>query len=177
MARNFTLNFPATALGPGSTTTGPTFVNHGVGAMGAAGRVGLAFDGGSDENATTGMFFMPAEYTGSGTLKIDIAFYSKTNVSKTIAFVGGFEAITAGDAVDMEAANGFAAAALTGTASTATSPGTAGYLGVITHTLTTDMKDSVAAGDVCRLVIQRDVSADSDSDDIYVASVSLYEET
>tara|TARA_Y100000592_G_scaffold100649_1_gene181728 strand:+ start:5197 stop:5733 length:537 start_codon:yes stop_codon:yes gene_type:complete len=178
MARNFTLNFPATAFLPCSTTTGPNFVNHGIGGLSAAGRIGLAFDGSStDETAVTGTFFMPAEYTGSGTLKIDIGFYTASGTSDTIAFNGGLEAITAGDALDMEANSSFPAAAFTGTASTATSPGTAGYLGVLTHTLSADFKDSVAAGDAVRLSILRDVSADGDSGDVYVACVSLYEET
>ena len=61
------------------------------------------------------------------------------------------------------------------TASTKTVPGTAGDLDILTFTLSA--KDSVAAGDIVRLGILRDVSGDGVSGDVYVASVSLYEET
>ena len=187
MARTFTLNFPATAFFPATTTGGPTFVNHGIGSLGAAGRVGLAFDDGTDgadENATTNHFFMPAEYTGEGALKMDIAIYTSSGTG-TAAFLGGLEAIAAGDAVDMEAANSFDAASIGGTASTVT-VGTAGYLYVITHTIKSSgalpgadvSSDGAVAGDVVRMAVVREKdSPDSVSGDIYVACVSLYEET
>jgi len=70
-----------------------------------------------------------------------------------------------------------AAQSVDGTASagTKTVPGTAGHPDILTFTLTA--KDSVAAGDITRLFIVRDVSEDGVSGDVYVASVSLYEET
>tara|TARA_X000001036_G_C20145599_1_gene589155 strand:- start:63 stop:572 length:510 start_codon:yes stop_codon:yes gene_type:complete len=169
MARNFTLNFPSTALGPALSTTGPTYVNHGTTPFS---RIGLAFDDSSDENAATGMFAMPSEYTGSGTLKCDIAYYTASATSGDVAFLCAIEALTDGDSVDMEAAQN---ADLTGTAATKTVPGTAGHPDVLTFTLTA--KDSVAAGDITRLFIIRDVSEDGVSGDVYVASVTLYEET
>ena len=169
MARNFTLNFPSTALGPALTTTGPTYVNHGTTPFS---RVGLAFDDSVDESAATGMFAMPAEYTGSGTLKCDIAYYTASATSGDVAFLCAIEALTDGDSVDMEAANSFD---VTGTAVAKTVPGTAGHPDILTFTLTA--KDSVAAGDITRLAIMRDVSEDGVSGDVYVASVSLYEET
>ena len=169
MARNFTLNFPSTAFGPALSTTGPTYVNHGTTPFS---RVGLAFDDSVDESAATGMFAMPAEYTGSGTLKCDIAYYTASATSGDVAFLCAIEALTDGDSVDMEAAN---SADLTGTAATKTVPGTAGHPDILTFTLTS--KDSVAAGDITRLFVVRDVSEDGVSGDVYVASVSLYEET
>ena len=169
MARNFTLNFPSTALGPALSTTGPTYVNHGTTPFS---RVGLAFDDSSDESASTGMFFMPAEYTGSGTLKADICYYTASATSGDVALLAVLEALTDGDSVDMEAAASFDVG---GTAGTKTVPGTAGHPDVLTYTLTA--KDNVAAGDIVRLGILRDVSEDGVSGDVYVASVSLYEET
>ena len=183
MARTFTLNFPATAFLPLTTTAGPIFVNHGVNST-TGGRVGLAFDdgtAGADETAATNHFFMPAEYTGTGTLKVDIGIYTSSGTG-TAGFLAGLEAFTAGDAVDLEAAASFAAATLTGTASTVT-VGTAGYPYVITHTLKSSgggdvSSDDAVAGDVVRLAIVREKdSPDSVSGDIYVACVSLYEET
>ena len=169
MARNFTLNFPSTALGPASSTTGPTYVNHGTTPFS---RVGLAFDDSADETAATGMFLMPAEYTGSGTLKCDIAYYTASATSGDFAMTCVIEAITDGDSVDMEAAQSFDTSA---SASTKTVPGTAGHPDILTYTLSA--KDSVAAGDIVRIAIVRDVSEDGVSGDVYVASVSLYEET
>lgn len=169
MARNFTLNFPSTAFGPAASTTGPTYVNHGTAPFS---RLGLAFDDSVDESAATGMFFMPAEYTGSGTLKCDIAYYTASATSGDVAFSCFLEAITDGDSLDLEAAQDFDVSV---TASTKTVPGTAGDLDILTFTLSA--KDSVAAGDVVRLGILRDVSEDGVSGDVYVASVSLYEET
>jgi len=169
MARNFTLNFPSIAFGPASSTAGPTYVNHGATPFS---RIGLAFDDTADETASTGMFVMPSEYTGSGTLKADICYYTADATSGDFAMLVAVEAITDGDSLDMEAANSID---LTATASTKTVPGTAGHPDIMTYTLTA--KDSVAAGDITRLIIMRDVSEDGVSGDVYVASVSLYEET
>lgn len=180
MARNFTLNFPATAFGPGSTTTGPTFVNHGIGGLSSVGRVGLAFDAGStEENAVTGSFFMPAEYTGTGTLYAEIAFYCADNAddASTVAFAAGLEALATDDSIDMEASSGFETSAFTTAGTSVTVPSTAGHLGIIKHELTAAFKDSVSAGEVCRLAILRDTSTDNEAGDVYVACVSLYEET
>ena len=172
MARNFTLNFPANAFGPCTTTTGPTYVNHGIG-FGAAGRVGLAFSDSVDETAATGMFVFPSEYTGSGTLKAAIAYYT-AETSGTLAMQAALEALGDGDAgTNMTSAHTID---LGGTPETVTVPGTAGMPDILTYTLTE--KDSVAAGDIVRLIIMRDVDpSDSVGGDIYVAGVSLYEET
>ena len=172
MARNFTLNFPSTAFGPAYSTSGPTYVNHGIGLGSTAGRVGLAFDNTAEESAVTGMFVMPSEYTGSGTLKADICYYTATATSGDFAMLVGVEALTDGDSLDMEATASFD---LTATASTKTVPGTAGDPDILTYELSA--KDSVAAGDIVRLLILRKVGEDDVSGDVYVASVSLYEET
>ena len=169
MARNFTLNFPSTAFGPSSTTTGPTFVNHGTTPYS---RIGLAFDDSADEGAATGMFAMPSEYTGTDTLKAKVYYYTASATSGAFACSIFVEAFTDGDTVDLEAAQGIDTG---GNAGTATVPGTAGHLDVITITLSN--KDSVAAGDLCRLLMVRDVSEDGVSGDVYLANIELYEET
>ena len=185
MARNFTLNFPATAFGPCSTTAGPTFVNHGISGLTAAGRVGLAFDAGStEETAVSGSFFMPAEYTGSGTLYAEIGFYCAANLddASTVAFAAGLEALATDDSVDMEASGGFETSAFTTAGTSVTVPATAGHRGIIKHELTAAFKDGVSAGEVVRLAILRctnrsPTDIDTEAGDVYVACVSLYEET
>lgn len=168
MARNFTLNFPSTAFGPASTTTGPTFVNHGTTPYS---RIGLAFDDTVDEGGATGMFAMPSEYTGTDTLKAKVYYYTAAT-SGTFACNIYFEAFTDGDAVALNTAQSVDTG---GNAGSATVPGTGGHLDVITITLSN--KDSVAAGDLCRLLIVRDVSEDGVSGDVYLANIELYEET
>ena len=172
MARNFTLNFPSTSFVPAYSTSGPSLINHGVGLSSPAGRIGLAFDASSDESASSPMFVFPSEYTGSGTLKAAICYYTASATSGDVAFIAALEAITDGDSIDMEAAAG---TDLSPSALTKTVPGTAGHPDILTFTMTA--KDSVAAGDICRLLIVRDVSEDGVSGDVYIASVSLYEET
>ena len=180
MARNFTLNFPALAFGPCTTTDGPTFVSHGINGSTAAGRVGLAFDAGStEETAVTGSFFMPAEYTGSGTLYAEIGFYcaSRDEASATVAFAAGLEAMATDDSVDMETTHGFEVSAFTTAGTSVIVPSTAGHLGIIKHELTAAFKDGVSAGEVVRLAIIRDTGNDTEGGDVYVSCVSLYEET
>ena len=179
MARNFTLNFPSTSFLPALSTTGPTYVNHGT--IGTYSRVGLGFDDSAIESSATGMFVMPNEYTGSGTLKSEICFYGagaptdgSTNV---VSAVLALEAITSGDTIDMEAAHGVPTVT---SFESITIPATAGEPGVHAYTFPDANKDSVAAGDIVRLVFGR-IATDSadtyDQGDFYLASVSLYEET
>ena len=176
MARNFTLNFPSTAFLPGNSTAGPTFTNHGVSIYS---RVGLGFDDGSIESAMTGMFVMPNEYTGSGTLKSEICFYGAGAPSggAVVAAVIGLEAITDGDTIDMEAAHGIPTIS---SFESITVPSTAGEPDVHTFTWPDTNKDGVAAGDIVRIVFARvgsDGSDTFDGGDFYLASLSLYEET
>ena len=101
-----------------------------------------------------------------------VYYYTASATSGTFACNIYFEAFTDGDTVDLEAAQGIDTG---GNAGTATVPGTAGHLDVITITLSN--KDSEAAGDLCRLLIIRDVSEDGASGDVYLANIELYEET
>jgi len=180
MARNFTLNFPSTAFLPAQSTTGPTYTNHGSTSYS---RVGLGFDDGNVESSITGMFVMPSEYTGTGTLKSQICFYtagvpSVLDGSKnSVAAVVAFEVIKDGDSIDMESANDVPTIT---SFETITVPNTAGEPDVHTFTWPSTNKDSVAAGDIVRLIFARVASDGSDTfdgGDFYLASLSLYEET
>lgn len=117
---------------------------------------------------------MPSAYTGSGTLKADIHYMMASATSGTVNFEVSVEAVTAADATDLDAGESFDSV----NSGSATVPGTAGYLGVMTITLTN--KDSVAAGDYVRLKLDRDGddggSDDTATGDAYVMLVVVREE-
>lgn len=149
MANNFEISIPATAMVlPSSSAPAWGVVQN---------RPYLAFDDTAVEGCRTVPFQMPAAYTGSGTLKADIHYIMASATSGKVDFEVSVEAFTAADAVDLDAGESFD----TLNAANQTVPGTAGYLGVATVTLTN--KDSVAAGDYVRLKIERD--ADDATDD------------
>ena len=177
MARTFTLNFPSTAFFPGGLTlAGPTFKNHGAGAYN---RVSLAFSSGVAENAVTGMFVMPSEYVGnSGThhLKADICYYTNPT-SGAADILCSLEALADGASIDMQASQSFDTSP---SADTVTVPGTQGNPDIHTYNLTTEgADDGVAAGNIVRLGFVRvgTNTADTLSGDLFLASISLYEET
>lgn len=129
----------------------------------------LAFDASTDETAYwTGQ--APQGFTGTPTLVITYAMASAT--SGTVGFQAQLEAITAADAVDTDAATSFDS--VNNSAST-TVPGTAGYIGQISITLTN--ADSMAAADYFRLSLNRDADGsaitDSATGDAYVLAVEL----
>lgn len=105
------------------------------------------------------MFIVPQNYVGTPTLQV---YYKATSAtSGTAAFEARLSAVTDGDAQDVDA-DTFAAV----NAGTATVPATAGYMDVISITLTN--ADSMAAGDTFILALNRDVSADSVTGDLRV---------
>jgi len=114
------------------------------------------FDADTDEHIYT-QFIMPGNYASAPMLKVYYKCASAT--SGDAVFEGRLMAVTDADAVDMDA-DTFA----TTNAGTATVPGTAGYMDVLTITLTN--ADSVAAGDHVVLGLNRDVSADGVAGDI-----------
>lgn len=129
----------------------------------------LAFDASTDETCYwTGQ--APQGFTGTPTLVITYAMASAT--SGTVGFQAQLEAITAADAVDTDAATSFDS--VNNSAST-TVPGTAGYIGQISITLTN--ADSLAAADYFRLSLNRDADGsaitDSATGDAYVLAVEL----
>lgn len=165
MANNFETSLSAPAWIPPSSN----HADRGV----VQNREYMAFDAATVEAMYTAAFHMPAAYTGSGTLKVDIYYAMASATSGKVDFEICVEAITSGDAVDTDSASSFD----TANAANETVPGTAGYMSKLTITLTN--KDSVAAGDMVRLKLERDAddaTDDTASGDARVYAVVLREE-
>lgn len=165
MANNFELNLPAGAWVLPSTA----YPNRGV----VQNREYLSFDDTTVEGARSRPFAMPAAYTGSGTLKCDIYYIMASATADKVDWEVSVEAVTPADATDLDAGESFD----TANAADGTVPSTAGYLGKITVTLTN--KDSVAAGDMVRLKLERDAddgSNDTATGDARFLFARLYEE-
>lgn len=129
----------------------------------------LAFDAATDETAQwTGI--APQGLTGTITAVITYMMASAT--SGTVGFQVALEAVSDGDATDLDAGDSFDT--VNNSAST-TVPATAGYIDQISVTLTN--ADSLAAGDLFRLRLNRDADGsaitDSATGDAYVLSVEL----
>ncbi len=129
----------------------------------------LGFDASTDETCYW-TFVAPVNITGTMTLTISYIMVSAT--SGTVGFQAAIEAVTAGDATDLDATTSFDT--VNNSAST-TVPGTAGFLGQISITLTN--QDSIAQGDLCRLQLNRDADGsaitDSATGDCQVLAVEL----
>lgn len=167
MANNFELNLPV-ALALPNDTNGP--------AQGCYATYNIAFLGYDDTAVETAQWQavqIPAAYTGSGTLKLDVWYMMATATSGSVAFRAYVEAITSGDAVDLDAGDSYDSANQGNSAV----PGTAGYLKVVTVTLAN--KDSVAAGDWVRIKLDRyatDGANDTATGDARVTALTLREE-
>ena len=116
---------------------------------GAQERGWWAFDDTTEQAIVSGQLVMPTQYA-AGTLKAKLYYVMASTTSGTVEFEVAVEAVTDGDATDLDSASSFD----TVNSGSVTVPGTAGHLDVITLTLTN--KDSIAAGDSFRLAIQRD---------------------
>lgn len=166
MARNFTLHFDPDSLVPDSTSHPDRgVVQH---------RHFWGFDAATVETLRTKQFAFPDEYTGSGTLKADVYYIMESATSGSVDWEVSVEAITEADAVDLDSAESFD----TANAGNETVPATAGYLAVMTITLTN--KDSVASGDLVRMKVERDAddgTNDTASGDARLLGVEIYEET
>ena len=164
MADNFRLTFQPTSMLP-ATANGASFAAHTT-----APRAVLAFDDSTDESAFVSTVLPPA-YTGTGTLKARLLFYSASANSGTAGWNVSVESIPPGDTLDLEATSSFD----TANNGTHALSGTAGDLKEVTVTLTN--KDSCAAGDSLRLAIERDAdSTDTVAGDLYLDSVELFED-
>lgn len=131
-------------------------------------RFVLAFDASTDENVYwSGV--MPQGI--SGTLTAVISYYMVSAASGAVRFQVALEAVTAADALDLDSASDFD----TDNSNGATVPGTQGYLGQLSVTLTN--ADSATAGDYYRLRVRRDADGTSGTDDAtgdcHVLSVEL----
>jgi hypothetical protein len=119
-------------------------------------RTYLAFDATTDE-ACDWTFIAPQGLTGTITVVITYRMASAT--TGACRWEALLEAITDGDTVDTDAASSFDTTNSNG----ATVPGTAGYIDQISITMTN--ADSIAAGDICRLRVNRDANGTTGTDD------------
>lgn len=117
----------------------------------------LAFDAAADENAY--WTFIAPQSLGAGALTAVVTYRMTSATTGAARWQAALEAITDGDATDTDAASSFDTANSAG----ATVPGTAGYIDQISITLTN--ADSIAAGDYCRLRLNRDADGTSGTDD------------
>lgn len=130
------------------------------------GRPVLLYDASTDETA---YWTVVAPQGLSGALSAKIHYICANATSGTAAWQVSVEAVSDGDATDLDAGTSFD----TANAGTGTVPGTNGYIDVISVTLTND--DSIAPGDYVRFAINRDVSADSVSNDLALLVVEIQE--
>lgn len=132
-------------------------------------RPALAFDAATDETAYW-TDIAPQGLTGTITLIVSYVMASAT--SGTVGLQASIEAITDGDAVDLDATTSFDTA--NNSAST-TVPATAGYIDQISITMTN--ADSIAAGDYYRISVNRDADGsaitDSATGDLYILAIEL----
>jgi hypothetical protein len=123
----------------------------------------LAFDAATAETAYFSGI-VPVGWTGTITAYIYYMMASAT--SGKVDFTVAVEAVTPGDALDMDAGDSFDTA---NTITAPTVPGTAGYMNVVSCTLTNN--DSSAAGDYIRFSLVRDATDatnDTATGDAYV---------
>lgn len=156
MATRFVFT-PESAHFPSSNPAALTLINR---------RPVLAFDAATDESAYwTGI--APQGLTGTITAIVHYIMASAT--SGVVYFQAALEAITPGDAVDLDAGDSFD----TANSGNGTVPATAGYEQSISITMTN--ADSIAAGDYFRLRLNRDAdnASDTASGDVYVLGVEL----
>jgi hypothetical protein len=119
-------------------------------------RPALAFDAATDETC----YFTdiaPQGLTGAITLLVSYIMASAT--SGAVRFQAQIEAITDGDATDLDAGTSFDTANSAG----ATVPATAGYIDQLSITMTN--ADSLAAADYYRISLNRDADGTSGTDD------------
>lgn len=128
------------------------------------GRPVLGFDQTTSETCYwTGI--APQGLTGTLTAVIT---YITTVTSGTACFDVALEAVTDGDATDLDSSTSFASV---NTSSNVTVPATAGYIDQISVTLANT--DSLAAADYYRLSLARNVATDNAAADIQVLAVEL----
>jgi len=127
----------------------------------------LAFDTTTSETAYW-TFVAPQGVTGAWTAVISYAMASATTGG--VAFDVALEAITSGDALDTDAATSFDTV---NGGSDAAVPGTAGYMEQLSITLTN--ADSIAAADLVRVSVARDVAdaADTATGDCFVFAIEI----
>ena len=157
MATRF-VGTPLSAEFPASNYPQLTLVNR---------RPALGYDATTSETAYW-TFVAPQGLTGTITAVIYYAMASATTGG--VAFDVALEAITTGDATDLDATTSFDTV---NGGSDSTVPGTAGYMEQLTITLTN--ADSMAAADLVRVSVARDVAdaADTATGDCYLLAIEI----
>lgn len=129
-------------------------------------RFALAYDAATDETA---FWTLAAPQGLTGALTLVVSYIMASATANNVVWAAQVEAVTDGDTVDLDAATSF------DTANTATDavPGTAGYLGQASITLTN--ADGIAAGDYVRIAIFRDAdnASDTATGDAYLLAAEL----
>lgn len=124
----------------------------------------LAFDASTSESCMWTKV-IPQGWTGTVSGTISYCMASATSGSLSLSLT--IEAVTSGDALDLDAATSYDSV---NTGTDAAVPGTAGYMEQISFTLTN--LDSSAAGDLVRIKLSRDIS-DTAAGDAYVFAVEI----
>jgi len=127
----------------------------------------LAFDASIDQT----VYWTAVAPQGLATpLTCHIYFAMASATSGAVVFQAAIEAITPGDAVDTDSTTSFDS---NNNSSAITVPGTAGYVGIVSITLTNN--DGIQPGDYFRLRVNRDADNGSDTaaGDCYVFLVEL----
>lgn len=131
-------------------------------------RPALAFDAATDE---TCYWTSVAPQGLTGTITLIVSYIMASATSGSVRWQAQIEAVTAGDATDLDATTSFDTANSAG----GTVPATAGYLAQISITMTN--ADSLAAADYYRISLNRDADGTSGTDDaagdVYVLAVEL----
>jgi hypothetical protein len=167
MADNFQIQLPVTAFIPASSN-GPAQI-----CLATYDRPALAFDDTTVETAQSFPVQVPASYTGSGTLKLDIWYVMATAITGSVAFRAYVEAVASAETIDLDAGDSYDSA----NQGNSSVPGTAGYPTKLTITLTN--KDSLAAGESIRIKLDRyatDGTNDTATGDARVLGCVLREE-
>lgn len=125
----------------------------------------LGYDAATNESAVWSVR-LPTGWTGTPTLVVDCMMASAT--SGDVDLDASVMAVTAGDALDLDATTSYAA--VNSTDNTAV-PATAGYLFTVSITLTNF--DSGAAGDFVRLMLTRDAASDTAAGDLYILGAMI----
>lgn len=155
MASRFVFN-PNSAEYPSSNFPALSLVNR---------RPALAFDASTNETAYW-TSIVPVGWTGTITAKIYYIMASAT--SGDTDWDVAVEAVTDADATDLDAGTSFDT---TNSTDNTTVPGTAGYMDVVSVTLTNN--DSSAAGDYIRFSLTRDAASDTATGDAYVLAMEI----
>jgi hypothetical protein len=126
----------------------------------------LAFDAATDETCFW-QFIAPSGITTP--IYADIYYSMASATTNNVVMEVAVEAVTAGDALNVNTTSSFAAT----NSVTDAVPGSTGYLDSVTVTLTNN--DSIEPGDKCRLQFNRDANNASDTatGDMYLWSIVL----